>query len=206
MKITTRIVSGYGLFIAVLVGLALYQILTVIRMQKINQNLKTINANNVLISLQAIQDVGLIGEFTEKALLRADADYFDQFEEYLEDFDADLEQLQSDVESNEEREAVQLLKEYRDLFTANLNGIRENLPEQGVLELPASLQNDLRVLRLQAESVYDAVMRSMAEKLDESAATSRTAQFVLVSITVVVLSVTILVSLLIVRSIAKSLN
>jgi len=205
MKITTRIISGYSLFIAVLIGLAVYQIVAVNRMQAINQNLKDINFQNALNSLQAIQDVELIEEFTEKSLLRADPDYKDRLDEFIARFDENLARLQTGTSSDGEQEVLELLKHSWDAFIFNLDEIQKDLPNEGIKELPAVLADDLQMLRIQTGSVYEGVKLAMSAKLDESAQTSQTAQFVLVSITVVFLSGTILVSFLIVRSISKPL-
>ena len=67
MKITTRIVSGYGLFIAVLAGLVVYQIITINRMQSINRELSDINFQYSLACLQALRDRDLVEEYTWKS-------------------------------------------------------------------------------------------------------------------------------------------
>ncbi|MBN2320716.1 MAG: HAMP domain-containing histidine kinase [Acidobacteria bacterium] len=205
MKITTRINTGYGIFIAVLVGLAAYQIITVNRMQSINQDLKDINAPNALISLQAMQDRDLIEEFTRKSFFLVDPDYTKNRNEYIADFDAKLKQLESGVRSEAEINELRRLKQSWDAFNGNLERIQRDLPEAGLDALPESLLDDLEALKIQTSSVYDAIMRSMSDKLDQSVQTSRTVQVVLVSLSLVVLSITILVSLLIVRSISKPL-
>jgi len=66
MKITTRIVSGYGLFIAVLIALVIYQVITIYRMQGISKTLSDINFQNARNSLQAMRDLDLVEEFTKK--------------------------------------------------------------------------------------------------------------------------------------------
>jgi len=205
MKITTRIISGYGLFIAVLVGLAAYQVLAVNRMQAINRNLTDVSFRNAFVSLQALQDRDLIQEFAEKSLRLADEDYTRQLEEFTGAFDAKLGQLERGAASGAEREEVGRLRETWDAFTANLGRVQQSLPARGLEALPASVESDLELLRIQTDSVYDAVIRSMSSELERSARTSRTAQIVLASITVAALSITLLVSLLIVRSISKPL-
>lgn len=206
MKITTRIVSGYGLFIAVLAGLALYQIFAVERMQKINRNLKDINFLNAFNSIQTMQDMEELGEYNDKYLFTADPDYRQRLEEITERCQEAVEDLESNTSSDEEREEVQRLRETWDRYLANLEEVQANLPEHGIEEVPAQIRDDLNLLSIQIRSVYNAIKRSMSAKLDESAVTSRTAQFVLISITIAVLSITILVSFLIVRSIAKPLG
>jgi signal transduction histidine kinase len=209
MKITTRIITGYGLFIAVLAGLSVFQIYTVIRMQEINQSFKDINYENAYNSIQVIQHGDLIREYTEKSLCLVDPESRDSYkrklEEYLEGFDADMELLQTGASSDKEREEIERLKGSWDTFTRDLDQIQLDLPKEGLSELTPFLINDLEMLGSQTLSVYKAIMVSMNANMDQSLQASHRAQFVLVSITVSVLSVTILISLLIVRSISKPL-
>ncbi|MEJ2108948.1 MAG: ATP-binding protein [Acidobacteriota bacterium] len=206
MKITTRIVFGYSLFIAVLIGLAVYQVMVVIRMQDITESLKDINSPNALNSLQAIQDVELIRDSTERSLIKADPAYIEQLKGFLVSFkDETLADFESPYNSDEESEAIGQLKQSFDKFTFDLGEVLANFPEAGLDDVPQIIKTDLQNLRVRADLVYDAVKQTMSTKLDESTQTSRTAQFVLISITVVILSITIIISLLIVRSISKPL-
>ena len=204
MKITTRINTGYGIFIAVLLGLAVYQIIAVNRMQSINQQLKDINAENALTSLRMMQNQKQIGEFTEKSFVLTDPEYKDLLKDYIKAFETNLEELEDGVGSEKEVGEVKRLKESWQVFIEDLDREQRNAPKEA-MRLPAPLESDLETLQIQAESVYDAIMQSMSDKLDQSAQTSRTVQVVLMSVTVVVLSIMILVSLLIVRSISKPL-
>lgn len=205
MKITTRINTGYGIFIAVLLGLAVYQIIAVNRMQSINRDLEGINAKNALIAIQIMKDRDWIAEFTTKSLLRIDPGYTEKLNGYIAEFNTEIGRLEPDVSSEAERNEVRRLKESWKTFTDNLDRVQRNVPEEGQ-DLPPSLESDLETLKIQANSVYEAVMQSMSDKMNQSAQTSRTMHVVLVSVTVVVLSITILVSLLIVRSISKPLG
>jgi signal transduction histidine kinase len=204
MKITTRINTGYGIFIAVLIGLAAYQIIAVNRMQSIIQELSSINAEKALTAIQTMRDRDLIAEYAEKSLLRIDPGYENKLDEYIEDFNKDLKKLESDVSSEQERNEIRRLKESLRTFTDDLNRVQLNVPEDG-MRLPALLESDLVGLEIQARSVYEAAKQSMSDKLDQSAQTSQTVQVVLISVTVVILSIMILVSLVIVRSISKPL-
>jgi signal transduction histidine kinase len=205
MKITTRIVSGYGLFIAVLMSLTVYQIVTVIKLQTINRDLKDINFDNAYYSLEVIRRWDWVDEFTRKYLQTGDPDYIQKLNESIADFEVQFSDLRSGVKSGPELIEVERLKQYWDRFSRSLELIRQGLPAEGMEEMPSALQRNLELLEEQTHSVYSAIVKSIATELDRSAQTSQTAQIVLISITIVVLSVTILVSLLIVRSISKPL-
>jgi two-component system sensor histidine kinase GlrK len=204
MKITTRIISGYGLLIAALVVLALYQIVTIRKMQSINHTLREINFKNATSCLDAQREIELLDEYAQKTFLLGDPDYADQLKLYQEDFETSLRQLQSSAASDEEKSEVRRLTEIWDAFAVDLGLMLPNLPQlKG--EWPQNLEEDLGRLRIQIESVSDAAKRSINAKLEIFEKTSKTAEIVLICAAIIALSISILVSLLIYRSISKPL-
>ena len=113
MKITTRIISGYGLFIVLLAGMAVYQAITVNRMQSINRTLRETNFENALTCLQALRDHDLVEEFARKSFALADPDYLDQLKEYQKDYETQIVKLRKNAVSLEEREAIKRLEQLR---------------------------------------------------------------------------------------------
>jgi two-component system sensor histidine kinase GlrK len=204
MKITTRIVSGYGLFITVLAGLVVYQILTISRLQAINRTLSGINFQNALACLEALRDRDLVEEYAWKSFALADPDYLKQLQEFQKGYETTLMEIKSYANSGEELAEVRRLAELWDSFTADLGLLRQTLPQSGTA-LPKSLQNDLEQLRAQTESVYESSLRSMSLKVEKSRRTGETAALVMGCSTIVALAISILVSFLIFRSISKPL-
>jgi two-component system sensor histidine kinase GlrK len=204
MKITTRIISGYGLFIVVLMGLVVYQIITINRMQSINRALSGINFQNALACLQALRDLDLVEEYTRKSFALADPDYLKQLREFQKAFETSVMEIKSHANTDEESAAVKRLGQLWDSYTADLGLLQQNLPQSGT-ELPEGLQNDLRKVEASTYSIYEASLRSMSSKVEKSRKTGETAALVLWSATVVALAVGVLVSFLIFRSISKPL-
>ena len=204
MKITTRIISGYGLFIVVLMGLVVYQIITINRMQSINRALSGINFQNALACLQALRDLDLVEEYTRKSFALADPDYLKQLREFQKAFEASLMGIKSHANTGEESAGVKRLEQLWDSYTVDLGLLQQNLPQSGTA-LPESLQNDLRQVEAQTYSIYEASLGSMSSKVEKSRKTGETAALVLWSATVAALAVGILVSFLIFRSISKPL-
>jgi signal transduction histidine kinase len=204
MKITTRISFGYGFFIMVLVGLVVYQVVTINRMQLINRALSGINFQNALACLQSMSDLDLVEEYTRKSFALSDPDYLKRLQEYQKDFEKDLMELKGNANSGEEQTEVGRLSQQWDSFSSNLASLQQSFSHPGTA-LPQILQDDLERLTTQTRSVYQANLRSMTLKVESSRKTGETAALVLSFSTLVVLVISILVSFLIFRSISKPL-
>ena len=102
MKITTRIILGYGLFIAVLVALVVYQISTIERMRSINDTISKTNFRNTLAAMWEIRDLELIYEFTYKLFVSGDPDYLNQLREFQELYTDRITELANNAASKEE--------------------------------------------------------------------------------------------------------
>ncbi len=200
MKITTRIISGYGLFIAILAALVLYQVITINNMQRVNKALKDINFQNAETSLNAMRDRDLVEEYALKSFL--DPEYLKQLEPSQKDYDADLRDLESSATPGEEQDSVKRLVKSWESLTAKLELLKNGLRSE---ELAVSLKEELDYLRVQTRAVYDASLHSMSEIIIRSEAAGETAALVLYSVTLFALAVSILVSFLIYRSISKPL-
>ena len=109
MKITIRIISGYGLLIGVLIALVIYQVITINRMQSVNQTLSEANFQNALTCLQAMRDRDLVDEYTQKLFALGDPGYLNQLKEFQKDFEARLSELQNGLTSERERLEVNRL-------------------------------------------------------------------------------------------------
>jgi signal transduction histidine kinase len=205
MKITTRIIFGYGLFIAILLGMAIYQIFTINRMQSINRTLRESNFQNALTCLQALRDHDLVEEYTRKSFALADPDYLKQLKEFQKDYETRLIQLRSNAVSEEERVEIGRLERFWRSFVINLRQLQQTLPEDGAI-LPKNLQEDLDRLRTQTFSVYQSSLRSMSSEVEKSRKTSEAAALILGCSVFVALSISIVVSFFIYRSISNPLK
>jgi signal transduction histidine kinase len=204
MKITTRIISGYGLFIVILTGMAVYQVITINRMQSLNRTLRETNFKNALTCLQALRDHELVEELVRKSYVTADPDYQNQLKEFLRDYEQQIMELGKSPASAEERASIVRLQQLWDSFTENLRSHLSNLP-QGGGTLPESLQNDMDTLRSMTNSVYQASWKSISDEVEKSRATSETASLILWYSVFGALAISIVVSFLIYRSISHPL-
>ena len=204
MKITTRIISGYGLFLAVLAGLVMYQVITIQKMRDISDSLSGINFQNVRASLRAWEVLRLVEDRTEKAFRLSDPDYLQQVHDHQKEFEANLGELQTKVSSSAERAEVKRLFQLWNTYVSDFRQLEQLLPQKGRV-LPQNLQEDLNNLDTQIDSLYQAMLLSMDSISERARKTADTAVTVLWCATLAALAISILVSLLIVRSISKPL-
>lgn len=201
MKITTRIIAGYGLFIVILAGLAIYQFLTIQRMQSINDALSDVHFKGALSCLKALGDLDLVEEYTRKSFASADPDYRAQLGEFQKNFEASLADIKAKTALDGEPAEAQRLAELWEAYRADLS----LLEPAGGPSLPQDLQEDLERLRTQIYSIYQSGMRSMSLQVEKSRETGKTAAVILGLSTLAALAIGILVSFLIYRSISKPL-
>jgi signal transduction histidine kinase len=204
MKITTRIISGYGIFIAILAGLVIYQIITIRRMQATSRTLSGINFQNAITSLTASSDLEGVEDITRKSIVSADPRYRDQLQEYQEAFHRGLMELKAHAASGEEQTEINRLLQQWQAYLADLAVLQQG-PPQEASQLPPDLQRDLEELKSQTGTVYQVTLRGMSSQVEASRKAGETAVLVLWCATGVAFAASILVSLLIVRSISKPL-
>jgi two-component system sensor histidine kinase GlrK len=204
MKITTRIISGYGLFIVLLAGMAIYQAFTVKRMQSINLTLRETNFKNAIACLQALRDHDLVEEYARKYFALADPDYLDQLKEYQKHYEMQIVKLRKNAASLEEHEAIKRLEQLRVSIAERLRLLLHNLPPGGA-SLPEDLQDDMERLHTLTDSVYQVILQSMKVAVEKSKATSETVALILWFVVFAALPISILVSFLIYRSISHPL-
>jgi len=195
---------GYALLIAIMVGLFVYQVLTINRMLSINDEMSSVNIQKAHACLQAMRDRDLVEEYTRKSFASSELDYLTPLEEFQESFEANLTLIKNYAESNDERAEIAGLSKIWNVFKADLEPWKAEMPV-GLTTLPIALQDHLDQLRIQTNSIYQSSMRSITQRIEQSRKTGETAVFVVWGVTFAALAISILVSFLIYRSISKPL-
>jgi signal transduction histidine kinase len=205
MKITTRIISGYGLFIAILAALVIYQVITINRMQEINKTLRDFNFETAMTCLQAMRDLDLLADRTRRLPVKwGDPDYQNALQESRQDFQKTLNRLNTYAISSEEKKEVLRLSQQWNAYNLDI-GLLQNNPSQNGTSLPESLQADLQNLSKIVDTLNQKSLDSMKSKAKSSKKAGETAVLVLSCATGFAFVISVLVSLLIVRSISKPL-
>lgn len=203
MKITTRIILGFGLLIVILAGMVLYQYLMISHMRDINETLGNVSFQSTLACIGAWNDLTSVDIYAKKSFV--DPEFFSEaLRESGEDFDIRLKDLESYAKPGKEKTEVRRLSEQWASFARHLKELKPQIP-QGGAEFPGVLQDDLSQLKTQITSMFYANLASMKLTAQESTRTAKAALRVSLSATFGALAISILISYLIFRSISKPL-
>src|SRR5205814_7821176 len=93
MRIGTKIITGYGVLIALMALVFAYQVALVHRLQSIHRNLAEINFQAAGVSLEMMRVLDGIEEYTKKWFLLRDPEYAARRQEFERESNADLVRL-----------------------------------------------------------------------------------------------------------------
>jgi len=204
MKITSRIIFGYGLLLAILLGLAAYQAYAIRHMQSINRIVAEMDFQISISCLEAMRNIDLIEEYARKSFALGDPDYLSLLREYRRDFDSDLSNMKiQSIDGGVKTEIYRLAEQWNTL-NANLAALDKRFVYVGDA-LPESVMNDFESLGAQLRSVYQTNLGSMAHRAENARRTGARAEIVLIFSTLSAIAVGGLISFFIYRSISKPL-
>lgn len=173
MKVSSRVVSGYAVFLALLSAVLAYQTVVVHQMRTINRDLSGISFRAALSSLQLIRDRDLVEEYSKKSFVGRDPDYLARLREYQLDFETTLATIRSMASSATEQAAVSLLTRTWQEFKSEIDSqLAQPEPVNGA-PFPANLNDNLDRLNVQAQEVHQAILRAIASEVERSRKTGR---------------------------------
>jgi two-component system sensor histidine kinase GlrK len=206
MKVSTRVVSGYAVFLALLSAVLAYQTVVIHQMRTINRNLSDVSFQAALSSLQLIRDRDLVEEYSKKFFVGRDPDYLERLREYQRDFETTLATMRSKASSANEQAAISLLTGTWQRFNSELDEqLTDPEPSHGA-PFPASLDADLDQLTARAAAVHQATLRAIELEVERSRMTGRFSGRVTWSAALGALALSCLVSFFIVRSVLMPLS
>jgi two-component system sensor histidine kinase GlrK len=206
MKISTRIVSGFGILIVLIALLVVYQIFALHRMQSRISELSQVNFRVAVTALQLMRDRDLVEEYAKKSLLLSESAYDEQLKAFSEDFEKLLQDLKSSARSKKVRAEVERLDGFWSAFTAALHRYEQAQAAGLLQEFPVELDRNLEQLRAQSYTVYEACVDTINSQVRNSEETARRAELIAAVAAAIALVVSSLVSLFIVRSITLPLR
>lgn len=180
MKIASKISTGFGVLIALIVAVLSYQISLIHQMQSINRDLSGIDFRSAILSLQLLRDIDQVEEFTRKFFATAgDPDYASQLDGMREAFSqriADIQKLP--VSAAERQQAEELSRQWRQ-FSATSSSQEQRYHSMNVDEIETGLSEQLELLdrlRAQAQSVIRATQQVIEARVAQSSAAAKHAE------------------------------
>lgn len=203
MKVSTRIITGYGVLILMTVAVLSYQVLLIQQLHAINHGLSEVNVGHALAGIDLKNDVALVKEWAQKYYVAGDRQYLAQFHDAGNDLESDLKKLRSPASSEPERQAI-------DRFAGSWQAVQATISREQVSsqthELSPPLQGQFDAMRMDSERVLDATQAAIKESAKRSAETAARAVRVFWYAAAAALLLGILISALMVWSIAPRLR
>jgi methyl-accepting chemotaxis protein len=206
MRITTKIISGYGILIAFMLGLLAFQVFTVHRMQSAITKLSDVNFQTADTALQMMRDLDLVDLFTQKSFASNDPGNTDRLREYRDFFEADLRKVESYGRTHQEHAEIERLSRFWSSFSDELARQRLAARLQGTLETPSVLVDLLAQLKDQTSSVYEAARAGIESEVKAFGQAGRMAETVSWIVAGIALLLGASVSIFIVQSISTPLK
>lgn len=207
MKISAKIISGYAALISVMAAVLTYQVLVIHRMQSIHRELSNINFRAGLNSLQLMRYLDLVDEYARKSFAWAgDPDFRSKLKEFQAEFVKTMRETRGVLRTEREiAEADRLLRFWGE-FSRSLDVELNSLSGEGPFDLSNALDDQLERMKAQAHTVHQAILQEIERQVSASALAGQRAEWISWSTGATALVLSILVSLLIVRSITEPLK
>ena len=206
MKVSTRVVSGYAVLLALLSAVLAYQTIVIHQMRSINRDLSSVSFQATLSSLQLIRDRDLVEEYSKKFFVGRDPDYLARLREYQRDFETTLDTIRSRANSPNEQAAISLLTKAWQQFKSELDSQLANPEPSRGAPFPAGLDAELEQLTMQATAVHQATLRAIESEVERFRMTGRYSGRVTRTAALGALALSCLVSFFIVRSVLMPLS
>jgi signal transduction histidine kinase len=208
MRISTKIVSGYGILIALMAGLLAIQFLTTDLMRKSINTLTNITFQSAFKLLELRADLAEVLSFTKLSFEFPQSGYQPALKNWRETFEAHLADIKSIGGSQAEEKEIERLSNLWNEFSEELILEEQNfrsLPKTP-LAPPSTLIDLLEPVRVQIESVNQAIRATIDTEVQEVRRTSTIAVTGSYVFAAIALLSSGLVFLFIVQSISRPLK
>jgi two-component system sensor histidine kinase GlrK len=210
MKVSTLIITGFGILLVLSLATATYQISIIHQMQARNQDLSQVNflAANVVHKMQ--QDLADLHDYSSKYFaLKGDPFYERELQDTRAEFTDDLSDLETKSRTPREREAIKQLSRSWEDFWLLFGREKEALTpdsDADAGDLPESLQNALDRIQESTDNAYSAVRSGIHDQVESVASDGARARRVSIATGALSLVIAIIVAVVVVRAIADPLR
>ena len=205
MRLTTRIITGYGLLFAIFAGLVLYVLVSVGRLHSLNHQITRDDYSYCVLCLQALGDLDKVEEYTWKSFALADEEVWNRLEEYRATFETSLNQLvRVAAQARQDDQATKRLIPIWNSYQAEIER-HGNTASPGRSIAAPSLLQQLEELRIMIHSFYLSALQSIDLRVKDSQQIARRTVVLSILLALAATLCAAIVSILIYRSIALPL-
>jgi two-component system sensor histidine kinase GlrK len=170
MRVSTKIVSGFGILMVLAVVALAYQVSVIHEMQSINRDLSGVNFRAASTVLEMLHILETVEEFSTKYFLLGYPVYEQTLTDVRQEFMEDFQQLQTTVRTDQEREELDRLSEaWNHYWTVFEDQKQKRRVPESADTLPAALASALNRLQAQTYQVYDVVQLSIRQQVTDAA-------------------------------------
>ncbi|MBI3950110.1 MAG: HAMP domain-containing histidine kinase [Acidobacteria bacterium] len=209
MKIATKITAGYGILIALMILLLIYDVSLIQHMEIINRDLSEVNFRAAIVALQLRRDLDQIKEYTEKYFVSGDP-YAADLKELHGAFMNSLQKVsslsRSEKEQTEIKRLSQMWTEFMTIDARRQEPMVKRFGSPETEDLLSRLLDHLNRLQAQTEIVMQATQQAIEFQVEKSTDAGQQAERIAWGAAAAALAVSVLVCLLVVRSISEPLN
>ncbi|HLQ78150.1 MAG TPA: HAMP domain-containing sensor histidine kinase, partial [Terriglobia bacterium] len=170
MKVSTRIVLGYGVLILLTVAVLAYQVHLIRQLHAINKILSDVNVENAHTAVNLQNDQETYEEFALKYFATGDPLYREKLREYGTDLEGHLKKLRLGATADSEKQAIERMsqnwKNVQDIVATEQKDPQSHHASE-------QLRNQLGIMRAGAERVFQATkdtIQGSAQRSKETAA------------------------------------
>ena len=209
MRVSTRIVSGFGVLLLVAVGALGYQVYVIYQMESVNQTLSNLNFGAARLIQQmehSRADVENLG--SKYFVFHGDVVYEKEVEKLKADLSTDVVLLRAKANTSRERESIDYLSRlWTDFWTLwDIEKTKINPESDEVQDLPVALKESLDDIEIQTDSALLAVLASIQEQVNHAADSGARARIISVAAGGASLLIALIVAIYLVRGIADPLR
>jgi two-component system sensor histidine kinase GlrK len=209
MKVSSRIISGFGVILLVAIAALAYQVSIIYKMQSINNELSSVNFSAAHVIQKMEHLTGDVEDFVRKYFaVNGEPLYENELEILRQDLDADVAELRTKARTTDERNSIDLLAKVWDnfwtLWQDEKNRINPDSEEAS--DPPASLIEALDNIEAFADSTASAFQSSRERQVNQAAAAGRRATTVSLVAGATSLMIAVVLAIVLVRGITDPLR
>ena len=207
MKISTKIITGYGVLIIIIAALLVLELVAIRRMQRISNDLSEVNFRSSVAALDLMRSRDHLDEMLRRALVRrGDPEYLQGFKSSMEQFKETIHRVKEKASTDIERAEVGALDKEMADFEAELKRKEEIFSAETSLDISQHLEKRLARLLEYVLRTYDATIKAKDLELKRSRQIGRRTETATWFLAGLALIASVFVTLFLVRSITTPLN